>query len=243
MTTTPDYNAIFEELGEAQLLALSQAEIDRWIDRLAMQAGVPLLAPLPPMPDAADVSEDVNGYALPSGLYFVNEADARRIADLATACPRVTAEYIPGPGYRMRWAPADGPVEVSTKRHFSPEKAQANAERIARYEREKAAYQSAKNAADDAQRKRRAIVERVTSAIEQARARQNERARLNELFERYLDLADGNRRVACNFMVAAYPGAPAVIPERFQPDEDGPVITARVYDLDEQPAAPAEEIV
>jgi len=230
----------FDALTQDQLCELSTTEIARWTDLACAEAGVKLLSSPPIPPSSAEVTEDQTGYSLSVSLNFVRREDAEAVAALARTFDRLETDYLSGPSFKRKWKPVlpNAAIGVTEERHYSEARASVCAEAILKHEIDKKEYD--KQRADFAQvgELRAKIYGRIAATLDSARATRRLQLRLREQFTRYLDLADGNRRTACRFMLAAYPGSDETIPDCFAPDQDGPIPGTRGYFFDQPAASP-----
>ena len=205
----------FEDLDDVEVLALSQADIDRYIDLECAEAGVQLLTDPPVLPESVSTKPDQEVYTVPAML-FIHRTQAEQVAALASTFPRYKTGYV-GNSYSIyKVIRDDDAVDVSETRYFSEAFADARAGLIDDERRLKEEYQKERNRYDLIISKRAAIDRRMktrVASVQQARARAEQ---LRQQHARYLELADGNRRVAARFLAAAFPEAETAVPELFE---------------------------
>lgn len=220
----------FVRLTEAELLALSDDTVQRYIDYECAEAGVPLLpasAPVAPSSDA--VADDLTVYEV-AGILFPKREDAEKVRDLIAELEHGQFRYLSGPSYRKRYEPSScADVAVQSQRLLSPTKAANLRAVIERAEREKKAYQDQKTEYDKTLRARNEIAEHIFAKIEEVRENQRQRDALMQEYQRYLELAAGIKSIALRFLKAARPNAEELLPDLFAPE---PPACSREYALD-----------
>lgn len=231
----------FDELTDEEVLALTSEEVQRYIDRESAEAGIPLLVPPGPKPDASALQPDLLLFSV-GGLYFSNRQDALRVLDTLAVCPsRHDLSYVSGPSYQQKGTPSDNDLSIAEIRVLSEQTANNRAAAIAESERAKKQWEIRNSAYQSAQIKRRQIAEEITERRARLQDREIERIQVREQHARYLDLADGNRRTAARFLLAALPKAKMLCPElfEFRADEpaDVPLSSKRYYQPAEEVAA------
>lgn len=217
----------FEELTHEQLLALTDVQVQRYVDLASAEAGVPLMPERAPVePVTTPVEPDVVTYTL-AGLWFLRREEAEAVAAAMNAAERVRMEY----EYRHHVTRGDtfvvpdtSLVEVSEQRVFSEGLYNRKREVLEEADRAEAAYKRQRADYDSIVTRRRKLSEGVRLRIDQARALEQQRLRLRAEFERYLELADCNVAVARRFLLKAYPGAQEDAPGLFSdaPPPDPP---------------------
>lgn len=229
----------FDDLTDLEIVALSDSAMERYIDLASAEAGIPLPGdpPIPPSKSSEDLSADMDGFVVTAT--FANKHDAEQVAAAATAYQRLTTAYMSGPSYKQKFEPEEDPVRVTVIRHYSEAKAAAQGTRIAQFERIEADYKAARTTFETVTRKRAELAARMLERRSKAQAEERRRESYRSTFANYLQLAENDRRIACRFMAKAYPDAPDLIPEMFEPDEQGAQYGTRAY-VDEELKTPAE---
>ena len=208
-------NRRFDDLNDAEVLALDHDGVGRWIDIECACEGVPLLPPEPTEPAAPLMTPDVTVFNV-GNLYFANADEATRIAELAMSFPRHELNYVSGPRYEKRVGPASD-VLVSPQRAYSVKHWEEVKDEAERYTTAKATYDHLKTDFDKAVKLRERIAESVREHVERVQDAERERQQMRLNLARYLDLADGDREIAVKFLKAAYPDAATVLPELAEP--------------------------
>lgn len=218
----------FDELATEEILALTDSEIERYINLECARSGVPLLPPEPgPGPEKPTTEKDVTLYAVGSFEFREQEA-ALRIADAINAERPVATKYASGPSYqRIIDGPADA-ASVTANTYYSCERwAEVGSELLAyeeahrRWEAERDEYTKAVKARDGA-------AEWIWNRIGEVREEERQRRRTVALLERYVELADGDEAVARKFLLDVEPEAAKYLPAATVPEDhpDAPVAGA-----------------
>jgi hypothetical protein len=234
----------FADLTDAEL-ASPDLELSRYVDLQCADEGIPLVPERAPMPPTnEDIQEDQTAYTIL--VNFPSREDADLVAEFARKFPRVKGEYAHGiPGYKEQWIPLQTgeAIDITTSKKFSRDRLAKMGAAIVANEGAKKQYDEDKRAYDRIVESRRTIVERFAIAVRAAQAREYARTTARRTFARYLELAEGNRRTACRFMVNAQPDAAQLLPEMFEPDEQGPIPTIGTRGYNIEPAVPEEELL
>lgn len=203
----------FDELTDAEVLALTDAEIERYIDLECARAGVPLLPPEPgPEPEKPQADKDVTLYEV-GGHSFREQEQALRVAAAINSEHPVETKYASGPGYqRIVGGPADE-ATVTTSSYFSRERWDAVGAELIAYEEAKQQWERERDEYRKAVSRRNSTVEWVVDRISTVREGERQRERYANLYLRYLGLADGDEVVARKFLLDAEPEAAKYLPE------------------------------
>lgn len=197
MSLTP-----LRDLDMFQIAALTEDEVQRYIDLACAEAGVCLSPPKPaPIPKCKAIP-DIVAYQV-EGLIFESEDDAREVATLAASFPmleRGTRDY----NWSVHYAdPRLEPPQVKPLRLWSVSgyqiarnEVEAHAERERAYAKEMERYRTAEKA-------RKPHEETVRALVRQAREYVDRHHRFVDEFRRYIDLAD-DIIVARNFFLLAH---------------------------------------
>lgn len=219
----------FDELTEAELLALNETDVQRYIDYACAEEGVPLLPDAAPVaPNAEAIADDLTAYEIQSGLLFTRREDAEKVCELLQAMQRGSTRYISGPSYRQAFEPDNFPVSITPRRLLSHEKAANLRAVIEKVEREKKAYETARTEYDNTAKARNNVAGGIYERIEEVKTRQARRETLMREYMRYLDLASGIKSIALRFLKSARPDAEELLPDLFAPE---PAQTGRAYAL------------
>lgn len=238
----------FTELTEEEMLALTESEIETYIDLAAAEAGVQLLPPAPIAPKSIDVSFDVPTWSVGSFI-FTTKSEALDVRDAVNKTKsRVDAVYAAGPyaysGPRKVVA-HDEPAEVLEARYLSEDNAAQRAGMLADAEAEKESYAKARTNYEKILLWRNQTRTPIVTAIRDARRKAMRRLELFGDYNRYLALADNNRRVAARFLRHAHADAEELLPECFTFKEADAPLPRKYFDDPEPKAStlPEEETV
>lgn len=203
----------FDELTDAEVLALTDAEIERYIDLECARAGVPLLPPEPgPKPEEPAAEKDVTLYEV-GGDLFRDQETALRVAGVINEAGRVRLDYIPGPGFTRIVGGADEPVSVQAVAHYSAARWDEVKAAVHAYEEAKGRWDAENSEYNKALSARRKSVEWVWDRIHEVREGERRRERYLSLLRRYIDLADGDEVLARKFLLDSEPEAAKYLPE------------------------------
>jgi hypothetical protein len=188
------------DLTDEEVLALTEAEIQRYADIECAEEGLPLLGEVPECPEKPSAIPDVVVYKIGS-IEFFKEEDARKVEAVLSQSALCDVNYIGN-----RWSqefrcarPELSTPSVSTEKVFTEAQARANEIAINTYLDRKAVYE--KKAAEykkinDATAKVRS---RVYDRISEAQAKIREQERVVALYQKYLALADNDVTIAFRF--------------------------------------------
>jgi hypothetical protein len=189
-----------EDHTDEELVSLSQQQIQDLIDLECAHEGIPLLPEMPKKPEIKKPEPDLTLYEVPDAC-FQNQEDANRVIDLMNSLPRMHQEYY-GKGY----VKSKELETIRMKKEFSEEarirtKAQTASANEAenRYEKEKKTY-------DDIANQRKDVIDKVTEAVNEAFYEFRKISQYKKQYTRYLQLSEGEKDIALNFMRAAHPG-------------------------------------
>jgi hypothetical protein len=192
------------DLTESELVALSDEELERYIDIECAERGVPMLPPEPIPPSEPFIPYDVIAYTV-AHFDFQNREDAEAVAAIINGKPRARYEST-YPHYEQRFVG----WSVQERAHVEEKPILSTAQQMAtKAEREK--HAADKKAYDEQYTEYRKILgdrsdvgdevrERRWTALRSHRDRDENRAR----FAHYMTMADGNRSIAYRFFEKSY---------------------------------------
>ena len=186
-----------DDYSNEELLILKQEEIERLIDFECAHNGVPLLPDPPDKPIVKNPDPDLELYYI-EGFCLQNKEDADRVIEIINSMSRMKDEY-----YNRGYVSDDDLVNFTIKKEFSK-----HLKNLSKGQRETARkieenYKELKDAYDRIVQDRKEIINMVNSAITDAREEQNKIIRFKRLYARYLQLAEGEKDIAMNFLKAA----------------------------------------
>jgi hypothetical protein len=200
----------FEDLSDEEVLALDSGKIDFYINLECAHEGVPLLPPAPVAPEKDDVKGDVEVFKVPETIFATKE-DAERVAALATLCKRLTWGYVPGPRFDRIVNQTDEPVHVANERTFTPSGWDLVKTVAERFHAENEAFKKEKAEFEKALVARGRVSREIMGRVERVQAVERRRQRMMVLYNKYIDLADGDRKLAAKFLTQAYSEAPELL--------------------------------
>lgn len=200
------------EWPDEELAAMTEAELERWVDIESAASGVALLPPDPgprptvELPEPEQVVFHVSfGYSTVGTFRSESDATALQGALTKAADNAVTI----GSSGDSKYVRGDRRPDRETKvarEHVYSETQWASIEKDhARFEERLELWEERKTEYDDANRERDAIEVDLRGAIADASARLAAAERARFELDRYLDLAEGVREVALVFMHSAQP--------------------------------------
>jgi hypothetical protein len=213
-----------EDLKDHELLELTPAAVDRFIELACAEDGVPLLpkaAPTPPV-KRKELIPDLVLHEL-SGLYFFKREQADEVRKRLLECDLGTVGYVKLPGwksdYNRRVAEAEYEVpKITQVELFSETKIGENLRMINETTEAEDAYKKDKENYERISKRRAEIAEKVMKVIAAARKRAQERTFLLAELERYVDLAEQDRGIALRFLAKAHPEAREILADVFEND-------------------------
>lgn len=197
----------FSDLTDAEILALTEAEIAYHIDYECAEAGAGLLPPDPgPEPVKPEGMKDVSAFEV-EGLVFTSREDALRVAEALEKCSRYELRYVGNDWSQQVLVRESGPVEVKPVKHYSPNGWDAAKTIVRKYADEKKAWDERVSEMQRIIKERDSATEWVRNRIGEVRENEWRRQRVLADFERYVELAGGDRVIARRFLVKANPSA------------------------------------
>lgn len=203
----------FDDLTDAEILALTDEQIDYYIDRTCAEQGVALVPPTPPdAPTLQPIEDDVTVYDV-AGSLFTDMGEAERVrAMLVTISSRVETSYT-YPGYRNYVKPVTEPVSITPKHLLSEQRALAKKDALAAFEEQKRTYEKNRAEYDTAVRGHEAVATSIRAEVRRVHDEDDDRREHQREFERYVTLADGDRRIAWRFLCRVRSRAERLLPE------------------------------
>lgn len=208
-----------EEMTKEEILALTTEEIDKMVDYACAERGIPLLPPIPEEPEYFDIKAHLNLTVYELGNFtFVNKEDAEKVYNVMLGCPLINTTYISGPSYEMRFNGNDEIPDVKVRRIFSEGAWTSVKDKAAKAEAAKKEYQEARDYYNEVYSQRKEVVDEIMEVVNETNREQRNLERHISEFERYLELAEGDRNIAINFFEKAYPGVLGRYPIATQSD-------------------------
>ena len=196
----------FNELNEVELLALDDQQVSVLVDYECALEGVPMLPPEPGVkPVQPEIKKDVTVYSLQNTVMVKDITVLNQILKVLEGVQLYTQNY-GNPHYTVTEIESNDAYNaprIATNTYPTKEAVDAMKGEFAKFKAEDATYTEKKSEYDEALTKRNEIAEDVYEAIREARTKDYERQRIRSEFARYLELAEGNKRIALNFLEKA----------------------------------------
>lgn len=192
------------DLTEAELLSLTDEDVMKYIDYECALDGVPMLPPAPgPMPTKTMLEPDANVFEV-AGFLTMDSAHASRILD-AFNSGILYKESCPGSDYNTKYlepltADKYGKPKIETKTVHSAEQWDKIKDSHQAFAGNKADWEKINKVYQEALKGRATISDDVWQQIRDARGHSYEREQIRAEYSRYLELAEGNRQIALNFL-------------------------------------------
>lgn len=205
----------FNSLTEAELTALTEEEIRRYIDYACAENGVPLLPALPPEPQTPTFEADTKVYSLGHYLHFTTAEDAARVLEAIRDSNPIETDYLSTPtGVADKAISTRKPyLAINIEEAFSVERAAALKRDLEGAKSAQETYDKAKKEFDSAVSERQAYEDDIRGKVADAWEVRSRREARQRDFDRYVELADGDRRVAARFLQTAHRDARELLPD------------------------------
>jgi hypothetical protein len=213
----------FADLTDAEVIDLSPEDVQFYTDRLAAERSIPLLQEAPEDPKITQPQKDAVAFRITVSLQ--KRTDAEAVARFAEQFLRWDIGYksIPGLGYESTASPEFDPIHISEERYYTEAYGATIGAQMERFTEAKKSYEAAMKAYRETVEQHVSIQREIAARRSEALQRRRLVEQCEKLFERYMELAEGQRRIACKFLSDARPNAAEIIPHRFEPDEQGPM--------------------
>lgn len=210
----------FDDLSEAELTALTEGDIARYVDYACAENGVALLPSLPPAPKEVHYEPDAKVYQIGHWLNFTTAEAAARVLDAIRENGAIDTDYISTPARVTGTVLSSrrNALMVTVHEAFTPETAERLKAELAGAKREEDVYQKAKKEYDAAVAERRGYEEDIRGKVADAWEMRSRRESRQRDYDRYLDLADGNQEIALRFLTRAHSDTRELLPELFPVD-------------------------
>lgn len=191
----------FEGMTDEQIVALSDAELNMLVDRECAEQGIPLYLKVGDPPDP--VTPPDQEYWRVCGELFATYEDAERAVKAMNAGNRYSQEY--------HWSTGSQPVAKLVETEMSPERVMLYkretysklSSELTTYKAQKAEYDKRVKDAEDSCEKRQAVWSKMWKLRSEASNRLYDNTILNEAYEQYVILANGDREMARQFLIRA----------------------------------------
>ena len=195
------------DMTEQEVLALTDEQVEKYIDYECALEGAPMLPPAPGIkPVVMTLPPDVQAF-LVAGIITREAAHAARIMDAINSGIIYEAEYA-GKSYKEQHIVPIGSdsyhmPHVEAKRYHSPEQWDTIKNAHTEIAAEAEQWEKVKKAYDEACNARSKITDNIWEYVGKLRDHAYDRDQLKKEFTRYLELAEDNKRIAFNFLKKA----------------------------------------
>ena len=197
-----------EDLDEAELVALTDEDVERFVEIEAASEGiVPVPAP-GPAPVAPKIDASVVAYKV-GDLTFMDQEEAGQVASMSST--RKTAYDYTGAGYNYEWLEPTDNVGVRTVRFYSEVDVRMMKRDLRLYEERKEAHAAEVKEYEKYTKSLEDVRAAVLAPVQEARMAAERLRRAREVYAGHLALAEGSRAIAANFFRKAYEGSPELI--------------------------------
>ncbi|HUW31821.1 MAG TPA: hypothetical protein VM223_09435 [Planctomycetota bacterium] len=228
----------YTDYEAAELAALTDEQVATLIELEIAIAGIkPVFKVLPPTLAEVHITPCVVTYQV-GERYFQNEDDAIEVARK----PFFKLDYdYQGAGYDYKWLEPVQDTEVSKHLFYRKEDVMRVKEALAENHRKRQTYDKQNQEYNEFLKATSAIGHEVWSVVDEARKKVAEIEHAKGIFQKHLQLAEGNEEIAKNFFKAAYKGRADILEVVLgaEPEPDPP---AAVPQDEEETARPKLEL-
>lgn len=196
--------AHIDDLTDEQILALPEDAVELLIKRRMAEEGIPVV-PMPVESDYIPVSGPSSAVYEIAGVKFIDRDAAEAVLNVINShtSQRVKATY--GRSYRTTFVESDdADLSVTTRQHYSQESYAAEQDAITENERRREVYEREMRDYRQADEKARHIREDINQRIAEVRQLQERMQTLTERLAEYKVLAQGDEKMAMQFLARAY---------------------------------------
>jgi hypothetical protein len=194
-----------KDLTDAELVTLTEAQLDNLIDLECAERGIPMLPPEPLLADEEPLEFDSTAYVV-GHFEFRERADAEAVVELINSKPRAKYNYVGSPFYESEfagWTFEERAAFTEKPIMSAVQRLATKAERVKR-KNEKEEYDRRRESYTKILNQREEVGEEVRERYWQALRTQRDRTQCREQFEHYLRIAEGNRSIAFRFFEKSY---------------------------------------
>lgn len=192
----------FPDMTDAELAALDDATINQRIDLCCAERGIPLyvqemIEPKPP------VAPDFPLYEV-GGVFLDSDTEAKALAASIQSTRRWKRKYRYWDSKSLdEWEQDESEIKIEIVQGYRPETWHQYRANLEQFDARKKAFGKMKEANTKAYDARASVAGEVWKDISAAKDRIEDSDRLRRLFDRYVELANGDRDIAKKFLVAA----------------------------------------
>jgi hypothetical protein len=211
------------DLTDAELVALPEGELERFIDLECAERGIPMLPIEPELPEEPRIDYDLVAFTI-GHWSFQDRADAEAVATLVNGKPRAkyTYNYKSSDNDFAGWTIEDRAQITETPVLSAAKRLETKAVRLAHkaakdeYDRQHGIYREILD-------KRAEVGDELRERYWTALRRQRDRDEHRRHFARYLEMANGDQSIAYRFFERSYTSALNDFPElraEFEPPHE-----------------------
>lgn len=205
----------FDDLTEAELINLTTEDTIYYIDRACAEAGIPLLPPVKPELPVKPPENDLIVYNV-SGIKLLDMQEAMRLREFLASLTSLGGDaYHYLNGYEHYFQEKTEPISIAPEPMMSEQRALAMKTAIAAHGVAQKQAEEERAEFDKIMERRETVSERVYHHIREAVNTSYLRRALLRDFDRYVELANGDRVVAARFLEKAKPDARTLLPDLF----------------------------
>jgi len=189
----------FADLSKVEVLNLTTEQIEKYVDLQCAIDGVrllPLLVSEPEKPAMATTTAYKVG-----DLVFLDMEKAQGVADAINDAQAWTSNYDYNVGYDYRFLKRCNVSEVSTIKAFSPEEWVEIKDRMQEYAVKRKEYEQQIKEYKEFADARARVSRDIWEVVDEYRDEQANIEQIRQKFTQYLDLAEGNNRIAIGFLL------------------------------------------
>ncbi len=193
----------FTNMSEEQIAALTQADLDKRINLACAEDGIPIFVPVPVKPVAPE-KPLVPVYEV-NDMFFLDPADAQAVVDVMNACTSRVKNHVEHYSTIRDCYTTEGlaDAQIEMKKMYPVDYRQSQSTALKQYEEALSAHEKAETKYRSMTSQRNAIGDQVLAEYNEACASIQAAKRAVELYQRYVELADGDRAIAWRFLVRA----------------------------------------
>jgi hypothetical protein len=189
------------ELTNEEIAELTDEQVNMFIDVECAYKGAPLLPPMPVEPPKPEAEPDKTFYGV-ADMWFATAAEAAEVLAVVSKHQQYTYDWR-GNHYVAKRGAAYNGEDVRTKKMFSPEHYEMHRKELEKYESDKKLYDSEKKRYDEALGKRGDTTQDVWDIVSKARDIKSERGQIKRTYDRYLEIAKGDKEIAFSFLTTS----------------------------------------
>lgn len=193
----------FTEYTDMELANMTSEELDKLIDIECMETGAPISVQIPVYLDVPEISEPTEKvYIINAGdIIMTSYEEAEKVRDFIIGIKtRVESGYGSSCGYDRKFVkPYDGYVYIKKDTYYSKEDFSKMEELLKTVREKESQNKERRKKYTDSLEKRRKVEAFVMDAYYEACDYKNNVEEAKKIYEKYIELADGNTEIAEKF--------------------------------------------